>query len=246
MQSTTLNDALSQQIALFKEIPLFSQLAEKDLIKLINDSQIKRYSTDEIVFHQGDTNRELYMILTGRVRIFKAAPTGGESTLEIFAKYDIFGEFAAVDAKPRSASARAMVSSELLVMTHTQFLQHLRDIPDLAVAMTETLVDKLRWTTAYAESVVQYDCAGRLLHILLRYNKQFGLEMEKGKRYMLDLSMSQADLASLVGARWEWVNRLLQDWRKRGLIEFKAGKLTILDLPRVEAERDSRLEAQLK
>jgi hypothetical protein len=51
------------------------------------------------------------------------------------------------------------------------------------------------------------------------------------------------DLASLVGARWEWVNRLLQDWRKRGLIEYHVGKLTILDLPRVEAERDNRIEA---
>ena len=59
---------------------------------------------------------------------------------------------------------------------------------------------------------------------------------------MLDLSLNQADLASLVGARREWVNRILRDWRQRGLIEYNAGRITILDLPRVEAERDSRIE----
>ena len=61
--------------------------------------------------------------------------------------------------------------------------------------------------------------------------------------YELDLGLSQADLATLVGARREWVNRILQDWRKRGLIEYDSGKIIILDLPRVQAELDSRTEA---
>ncbi|GAB4434242.1 MAG: hypothetical protein Fur0044_31630 [Anaerolineae bacterium] len=64
-----------------------------------------------------------------------------------------------------------------------------------------------------------------------------------GKRYIVDLAMNQADLASLIGARREWVNRLLQDWHKRGLISFDSGRITILDLPRVVEERDSRIEA---
>jgi CRP-like cAMP-binding protein len=101
----------------------------------------------------------------------------------------------------------------------------------------------LRWTAAYAEAIAQFDAAGRLLHILLLYNKQFGREVEAGKRYVLDLSMNQADLASLVGARREWINRILQDWRRRGLLEHEDGKITLLDLPAVVRERDSRIEA---
>ena len=58
----------------------------------------------------------------------------------------------------------------------------------------------------------------------------------------MDLSMNQCDLASLVGARREWVNRILQDWRHRDLIEYKRGKITILDLRAVEEERDRRME----
>jgi CRP-like cAMP-binding protein len=81
--------------------------------------------------------------------------------------------------------------------------------------------------------------------MLLLYNEQFGQEAEAGKRYVLDLSLSQTDLASLVGARREWINRLLRDWQKRGLVTYEAGKIIILDLPRAKQERDSRIEANV-
>jgi CRP/FNR family cyclic AMP-dependent transcriptional regulator len=243
MQATRLNDRLSRRIALLKNIPLFAELTEADLATLVDDFQLKRYDADEVIFHQGDSSRELYVILTGKVRVFKTSLSGNETSLQIFSPHDIIGEFACIDERPRSATAKAIVPSDLLVMTPDRFLHHMRTNPDLALAMTRLLAHKLRWTAAFAETVVQYDCAGRLLHILLLYNDQFGEAEEAGKRYVLELSLNQTDLASLVGARREWVNRLLQDWRKRGLIEYHAGKLTILDLPRVEAERDSRLEA---
>ena len=66
-----------------------------------------------------------------------------------------------------------------------------------------------------------------------------------GQSYLLDLGLNQTDLASLVGVRREWVNRILQYWSKKKLIEYKGGKLIILDLARVRQERDSRLEANL-
>ena len=67
--------------------------------------------------------------------------------------------------------------------------------------------------------------------------------MEPGKKFVFDLGLNQSDLASMVGARREWVNRILNEWRRRGLLEFDNGVITILDLPRVVAERDSRIEA---
>jgi CRP/FNR family cyclic AMP-dependent transcriptional regulator len=243
MRTPSPDDRLSRRIALLKNVSLFAALTEEDLATLVNDFQLKRYDADEVIFHQGESSRELYVILTGKVRIFKTSPSGDETSLQVFSTHDIFGELASIDDRPRSATAKAIVPSDLLAMTPDRFLHHIQTKPDLALAMTKLLVRKLRWTAAYAEAVVQYDCAGRLLYILLRYNEQFGEEVEAGKRYVLDLAMNQADLASLVGARREWVNRLLQDWRQRGLIEYHAGKLTILDLPRVEAERDSRIEA---
>ena len=114
-------------------------------------------------------------------------------------------------------------------------------MPELAMGMLRFLVDKIRMTTAYAESIAQYDTAGRLLHIFLYYKDLFGKEIKAEKQYEIHLSMNQSDLASLVGARREWVNRILRNWKKQGLIDYRQGKITILDLPAVEEERDRRI-----
>jgi CRP-like cAMP-binding protein len=128
-------------------------------------------------------------------------------------------------------------------MSQDRFLHHVQTLPGMGLNLSRLLAQKLQWTSAFAESVAQFDAAGRLLHILLHNITRYGREVEPGKRYVLDLALNQSDLASMVGARREWVNRLLSDWRKRGLIEFESGVITILDLARVEGERDSRIEA---
>jgi CRP/FNR family cyclic AMP-dependent transcriptional regulator len=237
-------DILSRRINFLKQVLPFAELRDEDLGALADDFRFRKYGKDAIIFRQGDHSRELYVVMQGKVRVFKISPAGNETSIQIFSEHDIIGEFATLDSQPRSATTRAIGRCALLEMTQDKFLGHMRKIPDLAIGMTRLLASKVRWTAAYAETIAQYDCAGRLLHILLLYNEQFGEPVEEGKRYVLDLSLNQTDLASLVGARREWVNRILRDWQRRGLIEYEAGRIMILDLPRVEQERDSRIEAR--
>lgn len=231
------------RIAFLREVPLFSDLPETDLAILVNDFRLREYHRDEIIFHQGDHGHDLYVVMQGKVRIFKTSPAGNETSINIFATHDLLGEFSILDNLPRSATAKAIEPCALLEMTQDRFLQRLRQMPDLALGLARLLAGKVRWTAAYAETIAQYDAAGRLLHILLLYNEQFGEAVEPGQRYELSLALNQQDLASLVGARREWVNRLLAEWRRRGLLEYEAGKIIILDLPAVKRERDSRIEA---
>lgn len=245
MHLPTRDETLSRRIGFLKSVPLFAGLREDDLATLVNDFRLSEYGRGETIFHQGDHGRELYIVVRGKVRIFKTSPSGNETSINIFASRDVIGEFSVLDDLPRSATAKAIGPCALLAVTQERFLRHMREMPDLAMAVARLLVSKVRWTAAYAETIAQFDAAGRLLHILLFYNEQFGREVEAGKRYVLDLSLNQADLASLVGARREWINRILQDWRRRGLLEFKGGKINILDLPAVVRERDGRIEAYL-
>lgn len=245
MRSSSRQEVLSRRVAFLKQVVLFADLSEAELATLVDDFHPKEYSKDEIIFRQGDTSRDLYLVMRGKVRIFRISPSGAETTIAIYSTGSVVGEFAVVDSEPRSATAKAIEVADLLVMPQDKFLHHLRQMPDLALGMTKLLASRVRWTAAYAETIAQYDAAGRLLHILLLYNEQFGQEEEAGKRYVLDLALNQTDLASLVGARREWVNRLLRDWQKRGLVAYEAGKIIILDLPRAQAERDSRIEANV-
>jgi CRP-like cAMP-binding protein len=244
--SSSQDSSLSRKISFLKHVPLFANLGEQDLAALVDDFYRREYDKNEVVFHQGDHDRELYVVAKGKVRIFRTSPSGEETSIQVFSIHDVVGEFATIDSQPRSATARAITRCTLLRMRQDRFLHHFRQMPELALNVTQMLTTKLRWTAAYAETIAQYDTAGRLLHILLLYNEQFGEQIETDglkDRCVLDLSLTQARLASLVGARREWVNRILRGWRKRGLIEYDGGRITILDLAAVERERDSRIEA---
>ena len=236
------NSDLARRIELLQEVALFADLPDQALEKLAQDFRLKTYGKNDVVFHQGDPGHEIYVILDGRIRVFKVSPSGDETTLVILSKYDVLGEFAVLDGGTRSATARAIGQTALLAMSRDSFNSYMRSVPGLATGMTKLLTTKLRWTAAYAAAVAQYDAAARLLHIILLYNGKFGEEQEKGVRYELDLSLNQGELASLVGARREWVNRLLRDWRKRSLLEYDSGKIIILNLPGVVAERDRRIQ----
>jgi CRP-like cAMP-binding protein len=224
-------------------MPIFAELADKELTALAASMRLREYDRDETIFRQGDESREVYFLLKGKVRIFKISPAGDETSIAIFSTNDVIGELAAIDAAPRSATAIAISPVLLLTMAQENFMHALDSVPRLGLGLARLLAQKLRWTAAYAESIAQFDAAGRLLHIILLHNERYGEALEPGMKYALDLGLNQADLASMVGARREWVNRILNEWRRRGLLSFENGAITILDLPRVIAERDSRIEA---
>jgi len=236
-------EQLLKQIVFLRRVPMFADLSDRELATCIDSLRLRRYAKSEIIFHQGDTSRDLYVVYEGKVRIFKTDPSGRETSISLFGPHDVVGEFAVIDGEPRSAAARTIGPCALLCMAGDTFLQHMQVMPRLAMGMARLLVSKVRWTAAYAEAMAQLDAAGRLLYLLLSYNERFGEESEAGKRYRLDLALTQADLASLVGVRREWVNRCLGQWSRRGLIQYEAGTITILDLVKLEQERDSRCGA---
>jgi CRP-like cAMP-binding protein len=233
---------LSKRTSFLKKIALFSDLGEENLKILATKFHSRKYKKKEVIFHQGDDSHVLYVIMKGKVRIFSISPAGNETSYRIFPVHDIIGEFAAIDGRPRSTTAQAIEDCILLEIERKQFLQCIHGMPDLAMGLIKILIEKLRFTTAYAETIVQYDATGRLLNMLLQYNKTIGVEIEAGKRYELNLSMHQEDMATMVGARREWVNRILRKWKKGGLIEYSQGKITILDLPAFKKERDQHMQ----
>lgn len=236
------SEIVAKREAFLRTVDLFAELKGENLTIIAENLNSRIYKKREIIFHQGDDSHALYLIKKGKVRIFTISPGGEETSFRIFSEKDIIGEFAAIDGQPRSTTAKAVEDCILIELERTKLLEYLQHMPKLSLGLIKHLTNKLRWTTNYAETIARYDTKGRLLHIILQYNNQFGKEIEKGKVYELELNMNQEDMASLVGARREWVNRILQEWRKKGLIDSKRGKITILDLPAVEKERHMRMD----
>lgn len=233
---------LGQKIEFLKSVAPFSNLKESEVTEIADKFRIRKYKNRDIILYQGDTTNDVCVIQAGKVSIVTVSESGEESCLRVFGPGDIVGELSAYDGQPRSASVQAVSACTLLVMSGADFNEYLRSIPGLALSLIQFLSEKLRWTTHFLHTLAQYDTAGRLLHLLLYYKEQFGREIAEDKIYEVDLSLNQTDLAAMVGARREWVNRLLQKWRKKGIITYSRGVITILDLPELVVERDRYVE----
>jgi CRP/FNR family transcriptional regulator len=238
---TTQTSAQPPIAAFLKHVPLFAQLPAALVNRLAQDFRQFAYPRGNIIFHQGETGRALYIIVSGKVRIYKTTPDGRETTTNIFTTGDVFGEFAIFDQLPRSASAKTLTKCDLLQIGDADFMRHFCANPELALATVRLLAGKTRWTAAIAEALAHYDAANRLVRILLLYVEQFG-EKQSEQKYVLNWGLTQSDLASLLGVRREWLNQILTQWRKHKLLTFEQGTLTVLNLPRLlgETERDAR------
>lgn len=238
-----MSNRILDRIAFLKTVALFSDVNESTLAHLSNDFRERSYRKGEIIFHQNDESREFFVVMKGKVRIYHLNEAGEETTVNIFPAKQLLGEFSLVDGLPRSATAETITDCTLLEMSSVRGINHLTNIPGLALEMCRQIADKARWTTKYAETVSRLDAAGRLLHFLLHYNEQFGKEIEPNKQYVVDLGLNQEALGTLIGVDRQWVNKLLRSWKSRNLLEFERGKITILDLPSVEAERDAHMDS---
>ena len=235
-------DIMKRRVDFLRQVNLFADLTEENLTILAENLVSRKYKKMEIIFHQGDDSQTLYLIVNGKVRIYSISPGGEETSYRIFTAKDVIGEFAAIDGEPRSTTAKAVEDCTLIELERSKFIEYLGQMPELSMGMIKHLVNKLRWTTEYAETIARYDAKGRLLHIILQYKDLFAKEIEPGRVYEYNLYMNQEDLASMIGARREWVNRILQQWKKDGLLEARHGNIRILDLPAVEKERNSRMD----
>jgi len=227
-----------QKVTFLKTVAPFSSLGESELSEIATKFRRRKYKSHDTILFQGDTSNDVYVIESGRVSITTVSESGEESCLHVCGPGDMVGELSAYDGEPRSASVQASKACTLMVLSGADFNKCLEEVPVLALAMIQFLSKKLRWTTHFLHTLAQYDTAGRLLHLLLYYKEQFGREIAKGKIYEVDLSLNQTELAAMVGARREWVNRLLRQWRKKGIITYSRGVITILDLTALAVERD--------
>ena len=227
-----------QKIEFLKTVAPFSNLNESEIIEIAKHFRTRKYKFRDTILYQGDTSNHVYVIQAGRVSIVTVSESGEESCLQVAGPGDMVGELSAYDGEPRSASVQAVSACTLLVMNGKDFNNYLKSFPGLALSLIKFLSERLRWTTHFLHTLAQYDTAGRLLHLLIYYKEQFGREISEDRIYEVDLSLNQADLAAMVGASREWVNRLLQQWRKKGIITYSRGVITILDLPALIVERD--------
>lgn len=207
-------------------VTILSGLTDAQLGVLAASFHRRTYPAREIIFHQGEPGTALYIIVAGKVRVFVCSETGREMTADILGRGEVFGEMALLSNQPRSASIMAMTSTQVLTLDRDAFHAGLRAYPEIAVNILAVLANRLRATTTFASELVFNNLHGRVGHVLLALAERHGVA--EGEALRLDVPLTQAELATLVGTTRESVSRTLSVYESHGVLRVAGTQLTIL------------------
>jgi CRP/FNR family transcriptional regulator, cyclic AMP receptor protein len=213
------------------ETPLFEALSEDDAKALragVIDVQLDR---GQRLFSEGDTGDKLYIILAGKIKLTKAAPDGRENLLSVHGPGEMFGELSLFDPVPRTSSATAVTSAKLAGLAHDDMRTWLSTRPGVAMHLLQALAQRLRRINEVKADLVFTDVPGRVAKALLDLSDRFGVPTPDGVQVNHDLT--QEELAQLVGASRETVNKALADFAARGWIQLAAKSVLITDTDRL-------------
>ncbi len=213
---------------LLAQVGLFADLTAAELVGLASLMRPRPYAKDEVIYLRGDPGTAFYVIASGKVKIALTSPDGKELILRRLGPGGFHGELALLDDEPRSADAVATESSVLLVLQRDAFRQFLAEHPDIATKLLGTVSQYLRRNAELIQDATFLDVPARLARILLELASQPGNAELPPPGAVIPDRMKQGELASLVGATRESINKWLGSFEKQGLISYDKGQITLL------------------
>ena len=215
-----------------RQAPLFSGLDDEVAAALESSMSSTSLRRGEILFSEGDDGDKLYVVTEGKIKLGRTSPDGRENLLAILGPGQMFGELSFFDPGPRSATATAVTDAELKSLGHEALSPVLNAHPDVAHALLNQLAGRLRRTNEVVGDLVFSDVPGRVAKALLDLASRFGRRADDGVHVNHDLT--QEELAQLVGASRETVNKALADFASRGWLRLEPRSVVILDLERLQ------------
>ena len=212
------------KIALMRNAPLFAGLSDLELDALAGSLGKRTFARGMIIFHKGALGQNLYLIESGRVRIYSLSIEGQEITINMLGSGEAFGELSLLDGLPRSASAMAVEKTVTYTLHRDDFLRLLDANPRMARSILEMVSMRLRYTTILAESFAFMDAPGRVAAKLLELVDRYGVGVGGNE---IELRLTQRELASWVAVSRESVNKVLGAFRDQGIIKIDGGVITI-------------------
>jgi CRP/FNR family transcriptional regulator/CRP/FNR family cyclic AMP-dependent transcriptional regulator len=187
----------------FKQVSLFADLAEEDIRDLMAVAKRRTFRSGEVIFHREDSGQVLYIVKEGKVKICLISPEGQEITLAVFGKGECFGELTMLDGLPRSADAVALERVECYTIQRSDFQKAIIKNPKIAIQVLESLSKRLRTTDEMVEDLIFND----------------------GIR--IDVRLTQQELASMVGASRESVNKVMGYFTDKNFISTDKHRITL-------------------
>ena len=204
--------SMLSNLDLLRRVPLFSMLNAAQAEPIAEAIVKRRFKRGEIIVEQGKKANALFIILTGRARVMTSDQRGREVILASMQPGDHIGEMSLIDDEPHSATVRAEVQTDVLMLGRAEFARCLPDSSSMAYALVRGLVQRLRHADRKIESLALMDVYGRVARALLEAARP-----EPDGTLLIRDKVSRQDIAKMVGASREMVSRVMKDLEERGL-----------------------------
>ena len=204
---------------------MFSDLSDDLLEPIVKKSKQVDLQRGDILFQEGDEPKELYIVTVGRIAIGNKSFDGRESLFALMEPGDLFGEMPLFRSDGRSAEARALENSSVVVIPYSPVKNLYQDNPDLLWRVIDMLVGRLKSTDIALADTMFLDVTGRTAKRLL--------EMA-GEENEFQLPITQEELAGMIGASRERVNKSISSFIKLGWLAQSGEKYIILDRKQLE------------
>ncbi len=202
--------------------------AVRDLIDQLDTVTFPRGTT---IFDEGEPGDRLYIIVSGKVKLARHAVDGRENLLTVMGPSDMFGELSIFDPGPRTSSAVCVTEVSAATMDSSMLHQWISDHPAISEQLLRVLARRLRRTNNSLADLIFTDVPGRVAKALLQLANRFGIQ--EGGALRVNHDLTQEEIAQLVGASRETVNKALAEFAHRGWIRLEGKSVLISDTERL-------------
>jgi len=199
-------------------------LAEETLRAIASTGIVRTFPKNAVLINEGDTGDSLYIVLSGRVKVYASNEAGREIVLSFFGPGEYVGEMS-LDGSPRSASVMTVDTTSFAVVNRASFREFILAHPDFALHLIERLIQRVRATTESVKSLALSDVYGRLVRLVMT------LAVERDGVLIVPERLTQQDIAERVGASRDMISRLLKDLVAGGYLAIKEKTITVLKKP---------------
>jgi CRP/FNR family cyclic AMP-dependent transcriptional regulator len=208
--------------------PFLDSLTPEEAADLRASGRERRFDAGVAIFHEGDDAGSVIVLLAGRTKLTVPNTTGREVIVAVRGPGDLLGELAALVDAPRAATVATIEPVEALIVSGSAFASFLEGHSRVALVILRLVAERLLYADLQQAQFATHDVVGRVAHRLVELTERFGVEGENG--IVLDVPLSQEELAGWTGASREAVNKALQVLRSLHLIETGRRRFTVLDV----------------
>lgn len=196
-----------------------------------------RLRAGQVLFREGDDSSAVYACVEGRLNLFISTPSGRDVLLGLKVPTQAFGELSAIDGRPRSATAIAMLPSVIAQLSGDEFLDHLEHVPLLALSVLRELADQMRSLNVRMSARSVDSTSVRVAQVVLELSEKFRRHSDgKSAVESVTVPVTQDEIAAWVGCTREAAARALADFRRTGVVLTGRSRVVVPDIAALRLE----------